>query len=44
LISGEIYGLLMAYSGAPVAEVLKHYAPRTINVEQVRHVLSLSLS
>ena len=37
----EIYGVLMAYTGVPADEVLKHYTPQNITIEQARHVLSL---
>jgi hypothetical protein len=37
----EVYGLLVVASGAPAAEVLKRYTPKTITPEQAKVALSV---
>jgi len=37
----EIYGLAIMMSGSTSTEVLKHFTPRTITIDQAKHVLGL---
>ena len=37
----EIYGLAIMMSSSTATEVLKHFTPRTITIDQAKHVLGL---